>query len=136
MEVKTIKEAKRLSLLKWKAIAKTESGYISGSRLRLYYDELTDLHAQCGFCEYMKQTEPELWEANNFSACKKCPFGKIAGICDLGEMLYIDAGEPNHFEAEDTSLWEEWTAASPCGNKKSIARQIIDVIKSIPDEDN
>jgi len=90
----SLKEAKRLSLIKW------EDRKIGIKD----YTEIGELRAHCGFCERYK----------NYKNCRRCEFGKVAGICCL----------------DDGNLYSKWAK-----NRDSEGCQkIIDAIKSIPDE--
>jgi len=76
----SLKEAKRLSIIKWEAHVKA-GGYEPNLP-----KELAPLAASCGFCER--------W--NNI--CSGCEFGKLAGRCaswDKSDLFSIWYNKPN-----------------------------------------
>jgi len=77
----SLKEAKRLSIIKWEAHVKA-GGYCYPLPI-----ELRNLKAGCGFCERW------LKEATDRSKCKNCEFGKLAGICFEPDSLFCKWNE-------------------------------------------
>ena len=66
----SLKEAKRLSIIKWEAHVK------AGGDEWHYPSEIRSLCCHCGFCER--------WNME----CEQCEFGKIAGDCTKNSSLY------------------------------------------------
>lgn len=70
MKILTFKEAKRLSLLKWKYISEHEGGDIG---LLQAHPELKGLWASCGLCELHNK---------EYTGCRGCPLqDKNVEIC-------------------------------------------------------
>ena len=102
----SFEEAKRLSIIKWKAIvkAKGESSWMFLHSI----DELKDLAAHCGFCERWKFDE----NPTKFH-CSRCEYGIVAGQCY------------NH----NTLFWQFQNGRSSDDLNK--AKQILKIIKSL-----
>ena len=96
----SLKEAKRLSIIKWEAHVKA-----GGYELDLP-EELYDLISDCGFCERWSGRDE-----HRATKCRYCEFGESAGTC-----------------FEFGSLFRNWNRSLKG------AQQILDIIKSIPDE--
>ena len=104
----SLKEAKRLSLLKWKSVAREGDEEDTP-------DECKGILFNCGFCER--------WGYEDYSfrniSCPKCEFGKVAGECCIEGSLW---NKYDHFDYHhDTN------------GVKEVANNIILAISTIDD---
>lgn len=106
----SLKEAKRLSILKWEWIIQNGGDYVFHSELP---DETLDLKFCCGFCERWKNPR-----ANYGVDCKLCEFQEKVGQCQVDDLLY-NKWEESRFEDQDLCL--------------GYAKQILEAIQSIDD---
>ena len=100
----SLKEAKRLSIIKWEAHVKA-----GGFCVQLPV-EIHKLRSKCGFCERWKDSTLK-FGVN----CEKCEFAKVAGICESED------------EKDLFSIWEIYDTVEN-------AQAILNIIKSTPDE--
>jgi NMD protein affecting ribosome stability and mRNA decay len=97
----SLKEAKRLSIIKWEFIIK--NGYPKDHE---FPDELAGLSCHCDFCERSGYGIGNM----NVELCNKCEFGKIAGRCP-----------------DEKSLLSRWAEKE----SPRLAKKILNLLKSI-----
>ena len=100
----SLKEAKRLSIIKWEAHVK------AGGECKQMPIETSFLKNRCGFCERYRDSDEDYG-----LACYDCEFGKLAGWCN---------------NEDESDLYSIWCDRSNVEN----AQSILNIIKSIPDE--
>ncbi len=114
MKELTLKEAKRLSLLKWKWYIKhyrynIDHHHNFGKRIlpHLLKDlpELRKLESECGLCEYYHITLDE------DGTCPSCPLKDKGCIC--------------------AKEWDKWTRVTDMEERRKLAQAIYDRIKKI-----
>ena len=110
----SIKLAKEISLIKWEAeLNSTDYVYLLKEKFPDLYDEIR-LHFSCGFC---LRHDYKHYDKENELKCNNCEFGKIAGKCNEDNSLY---------NRIDDSYDEEY---------EELIKELIEIIKSIPEED-
>lgn len=110
----SLKEAVRLSLIKWEILAKEDERTYSQKYHEIsHHPELMGISNNCGFCERHSIESVEVHDLD----CHSCELGKImGGICKSSNSLY--------------HLWNNYHKRST-----EAAQKLVDVIKSIKIED-
>ena len=111
----SIKLAKEISLIKWNAEL-NDCGYLYELKENFpdLYNEIRN-HFGCGFCLRHGYSH---YDKENEIKCNNCEFGKIAGKCTEEDSLY---------DKIDNSIEEE--------ESKKLIKELIEIIKNIPEED-
>lgn len=112
----TLAKAKKLSILKWELIVAHNGMFTLEDKRN---PKLRVLKHHCGFCERWRNPDTELNYDYDGSGCEciHCEFAKAAGT-------YCN---------KDESLFDQWCNDELFGGSpKSLAQQILDIIKEIP----
>lgn len=115
----TFQEAKDLSILKWEYIYKNK-GKISGLLRAL--PQLSELNAQCGFCQYYLENPSQSEDRDYRTGCEEC------ALSIKGKYIYSCLDEEHPYQK-----WREVSDLGPSYNEPLVtvrAEIVLNLVKN------